>query len=660
MARRLAERSWVETGRTTTRKPLAVPVAATLALAVVAALLCWAVYVSTERSFYEATAAHTLDAVEIMRDLGTESLDTRIRGLKADVRGHAAEQGAALAQAADDAELGRVLSAIHPAEAGLDCWFLASDGRLVGADGEAASWDAVMPPADPLEALSADDALLMGPAYNGERSYIMAVAAPIVVDGQAAGALVERIDGYRVSDWIANLRFKAGYGSAYLIDGTGRNIAASREENYDWFESEYNATENAARTGDAQDQGVAALEQLPLQGARGMGSYEWEGGTSYMAYGPLEEADWALFVGFYGNELERYARDAASQSNGPAQASLALLVAVLGAIALFSVRGLRRQRAANRELVSQKEQIERQAQDLLVSEERFKVAMEKTGNIVVDFDVSKGDVLCFTTPEDAKHCDPTPEGLRRCLVGSGEVEDESLQLFLDALDDVLHGAQRASCMLEVRGTAGEKLWYRASLSPVAAGEGGPLRVIGVLEDVTKEREAEYDDLTGLLDRKAAFETVQEWLDAAGESSRCAFAMVDVDRFKEVNDTYGHAAGDEALRWVADVLGECCGGEAVVARYGGDEFCLFCREAPSREHMSAVFDEVNRRLGDGRDLGRGRMALSCSFGAVEHRGAGAAFEQLQAEADEALYRAKAAGRRTHAFFDEAPKDGEAAR
>lgn len=645
------------------KKSYALPVVGTLVLVGVALALCWIVFSSTERAFFQATVTHTTDTMGVIRDLGIESVDTHVRSVKNQVRARAADHGeqlAAAVDAGDDAALGAVLSQARLADDGLDCWFLSFDGRLVGRDGQEASWEAVMPPADAQTALAASDALVVGIGHTGEGDYLMAVAAPVVANGRTAGAFIERLDGYCVSEWISTLRFDAGGGAAYLVDSAGRNIAASREENYDWFETDYNATELAAQSGDAEAASVAALEQLPLKGETGQGTYAWGGGTSYVAYGPLKEAGWGFFVGFYGNELERYASDVAARSNGVAQASVAVLALLLGAIALFAVRSLRRERLTNAALVHQKEQIERQAQDLLVSEERFKVAMEKTGNIVVDFDVAAGDVLCFTTPEDAKHCAPTPEGLRRCLVGSGEVEDESLQLFLDALNDVLHGAHRAACVMEVRGSAGEKLWYRASLSPVAAGAGEPVRVIGVLEDVTKEREAEYDDLTGLLDRKAAFETVQAWLDGADAESRCAFVMVDVDHFKDVNDTYGHAAGDDALRWVADVLAACCGGRAVTARYGGDEFCLFCPHAPARERMAAVFEETNRRLGEGRDLGRGKVALSCSFGAVEHRGAGASFEQLQAEADEALYAAKAAGRCTYAFYGEAPEEEGAAR
>lgn len=627
-----------------------VPVAATLALAGVAILLCWVMFAGTERSFYEAAAAHSVDTMEVVRDLGIETIDTRVRGVKTDLKTVVADHYDDLLAAGDAAAYARVLSALSLPKDGLDYWYLTTDGALHGADGSRASWPEVMPTeASPDPA--ADEVQLLGPTHTATGDYVMAAAAPVVSRGKTFGMLIVRLDGYCVSSWIANLRFQAGEGTAYLVDGTGRNIATAREENYEWFETGYNAAE-LAKTGDSDAASVAALEQRALAGETGLGSYSWEGGTSYIAYGPLEETDWGFYVGFYGDELEEYANGIVSQSNGVAQVAVVLLVIALGAIALFSVRGVARERAANEALTQQKSQIEQQAEQLLVSEERFRVALEKTGNVVVDLDVASGDVLCFTTPEEALCCKATANDLRGALVEGCRVEDESLQLFLEAINDLLHGAHRSSCMLEVRDGSGEMLWYRASLSALMALDGRPLRVIGVLADVTKEREAEYDDLTGLLDRRAAFEAIQACLGAAHSAAICAFSMVDIDRFKEVNDSHGHAVGDEVLRRVAAVLSEVFGAECVVARYGGDEFCAFWPVAPPIERLARMMDEANGRIRAGlADLGV-ETAVSCSFGVTVRPCSGTKFASLQAQADEALYAAKRAGRCTYAFFDEA--------
>lgn len=635
----------------------AVSITATLSLVVVAVGLCWTVYASVRGDLFESTVSSTLDTLDVIRDLGVESVDTQLRSVKTDVKALAAECGSELAAAASEidsfdasASVVTTLSKLDLSPGGKDFWFFASDERLIGADGSSPSWPSVMPQIDTTDLLAATSPQVIGPAYNDEGLYVMAVCSPLVKDGETYGMLVERFDGYCVSDWISSLRFDLGGGTAYLVDDTGRDIAVSREENYEWFETEYNASELAIQ-GDDEAAGIAAIEQRALRGETARGSYGWGDGTSYMSYGPINEADWAIFVGFYGDELENHVSEVVSRSGGVAQVSIALLVLLLGMVALLSVRSLNRQRMANDRLQDQNRKIEQQAEALMASEARFKVALEKTGNIVFDYDVASGDIQCFTTPEDAQRCNATAANLRTELVSAGEVEESSLELFCDALKDLCHGAHRVECMLEVLGESGEKLWYRASLSALASTEGNPLRIIGVLEDVTKEREAEYDSLTGLLDRKAAFEAARSSLDEAGESDRFAFVMIDVDHFKSINDTFGHLSGDEALQWVANVLATEFDEADVVARYGGDEFCVFCKTDVTEDRLTAAMQRVNDSLRVDRLQSNDVGTLSCSFGVSLRAGIGLSFERLQTEADQALYAAKRKGRCTFVFYTE---------
>ena len=644
-------------GLSKTRWLFAASVAATLALAAAAIVLCWVLYASVQSALFESTVSSTLETLDVVRDLGVDLVDTQLRSVKADVKSLASEHGVELASAlegaSDDApsSVSAILSTLEPSPSGEDFWLLTTDGQLIGPDGSNSAWSAVMPEADAAELMESPSPTVVGPAHTDEGDYAMAVCAPVVVRGDVRAVLVERFDGVCVSEWISSLRFDVGDGVSYLVDASGRNIASSREESYSWFETEYNATELAAQ-GDEEAAGVAEVEQRGLAGETSRGSYGWDGGTSYMAYGPINEADWAIFVGFYGGRLEGYVGNVVAESSGVAQVSVVLLVLLLGVVALLSVRSLNRQRRANDRLQEQNRKIELQAEQLMASEARFKVALEKTGNIVFDYDVVSGDVQCFTTPEDAQRCNATADDLRGALVKDGEVEEGSLELFCGALVDLRQGARRAECMLEVRGDSGEKLWYRASLSALAAVEGSLRRVIGVLENVTKEREAEYDSLTGLLDRKAAFEAARAALDDAGASDRFAFVMIDIDRFKAINDVLGHLAGDEVLQRVARVLADGFGDADAVARYGGDEFCVFSKVDVSRDRLAAAMRRINDALLEIRLQGDGVGPLSCSFGVSLHTGKGLSFEQMQAEADEALYAAKRLGRCTFVFHDEA--------
>jgi len=168
--------------------------------------------------------------------------------------------------------------------------------------------------------------------------------------------------------------------------------------------------------------------------------------------------------------------------------------------------------------------------------------------------------------------------------------------------------------------------------------------------------ATRDGLTGLLNRPAFFSRTARL--CRDREAPLAVVMVDIDHFKAVNDSYGHAAGDKALRVVADCLGSRHVFEAnleasqeanLAARLGGEEFALLldrvdadeaCRAAESLRHRIAMTDI---------DTGAATLRLSCSFG-VATGAPGDDIDALLRKADAALYAAKRAGRNRVAFYD----------
>jgi two-component system cell cycle response regulator len=160
-----------------------------------------------------------------------------------------------------------------------------------------------------------------------------------------------------------------------------------------------------------------------------------------------------------------------------------------------------------------------------------------------------------------------------------------------------------------------------------------------------------EPLTGLYNRRYFMERLTSELAAAQRHKRSlALLLVDVDHFKRVNDTRGHAAGDEALRMLSRVLTEATRKEDVVARYGGEEFVVLARETTlSGAHVLA--QRIRRDVENARCTHDGEeLAITVSIGVSVSQGL-AAFEkgrteqQLLEAADRALYRAKQSGRNT---------------
>jgi diguanylate cyclase (GGDEF)-like protein len=152
-----------------------------------------------------------------------------------------------------------------------------------------------------------------------------------------------------------------------------------------------------------------------------------------------------------------------------------------------------------------------------------------------------------------------------------------------------------------------------------------------------EELARTDQLTGLLNRRAL-------MDVAPTFGRSVFALViaDIDRFKFVNDTYGHVVGDDVIRTVAHRMAKELSGLGLLARVGGEEFALLCSELSVGELMERL-SAVRDRIASTPIMSKGlavRVTISAGV-AVAQTSEG--FDQLYSAADYALYSAKAAGR-----------------
>jgi diguanylate cyclase (GGDEF)-like protein len=158
-----------------------------------------------------------------------------------------------------------------------------------------------------------------------------------------------------------------------------------------------------------------------------------------------------------------------------------------------------------------------------------------------------------------------------------------------------------------------------------------------------ERLATHDKLTGLHNRRFADDYLDERLAEFNRYRRkLAIALIDLDHFKSINDTFSHHAGDTVLRRVARILAERCRESDMVARYGGEEF-LLCFPETDVSHAREICEELRQAVAsaDWGDEVPG-IAMSISAGVAGMR-PGLSRMALLSEADARLYEAKAAGR-----------------
>jgi diguanylate cyclase (GGDEF)-like protein/PAS domain S-box-containing protein len=212
----------------------------------------------------------------------------------------------------------------------------------------------------------------------------------------------------------------------------------------------------------------------------------------------------------------------------------------------------------------------------------------------------------------------------------------------------------------VRAPHGENVWWALSGSPNFDAYGRFLGFRGIGSNLSEQRRSEaensklarYDGLTGLPNRGMMRTTLDQALTNAEARRRgCALMLIDLDKFKQVNDTLGHPVGDKLLKKVAARLAEVIGEEGQVGRLGGDEFEAILPGIEGEGRLGALAGKLIAEVCRPYSIEGHRIVIGASAGIAIARPGKDSAEGLIKEADLALYAAKAAGRGTFRFFAE---------
>lgn len=206
---------------------------------------------------------------------------------------------------------------------------------------------------------------------------------------------------------------------------------------------------------------------------------------------------------------------------------------------------------------------------------------------------------------------------------------------------------------------GHHVWVQVAVSLLRDSSGEPLNFIGQIEDITERKHnqdeirqlAYYDVLTGLPNRRLLLDRLNQALAQAQRHRRSLAVMfLDLDRFKEINDTLGHDVGDELLREVAGRLGTCVRGGDTVSRQGGDEFVIILSEIAREQDAALVALKIQEALSNPVVIHGHRMETTISIGiAVYMPDSADDAMTLVKMADIAMYQAKEAGRNRFRFY-----------
>ena len=342
---------------------------------------------------------------------------------------------------------------------------------------------------------------------------------------------------------------------------------------------------------------------------------------------------------------------------------MAVAVILLGAFAFWNRRLSREvdlRIATEKELKDAQEVLRLSHQRLLSHREHTPLAVIEwnTDFEVTDWNQAAEDIFGYSKEEIiGRH--PT-----ECIL-----PESAQEVVYKVWEDLLHGGKSNRCTNKNITRDGRTIlcdWYN---TPLVDHNGIVIGVASLVDDITERKiseemiwkQANYDTLTGLPNRNMFHDRLAQDMLKADRSKRpLALLLVDLDQFKEVNDTLGHDTGDLLLQEAARRISTCIRQSDSVARLGGDEFAIILHELHDNSHIEEVAQKIIGKLEEVFYLGNEAAHISGSAGITLYPNDAGDIDTLLKNADQAMYAAKRNGRNCFSYFTQSLQDAAQAR
>lgn len=298
-------------------------------------------------------------------------------------------------------------------------------------------------------------------------------------------------------------------------------------------------------------------------------------------------------------------------------------------------------------------------QSLKLSEERWKFALEGAGDGVWDWNMQTDEVFRSARWHQIFGYDPNDID-NSATAGRSLIHPEDLQQAIEKTNNYINGVTESYVAeFRIRCKDGSWKWVLGRGMLVSRTEDGkPLRMIGTHTDISAHKHTEaqifrlahYDQVTKLPNRVLFLDRfAQDIKNARRNHQAVTLIFLDLDRFKEVNDTLGHDMGDLLLKETARRLLRCVRENDTVARLGGDEFTVVLNNLEYQANTEVVAQKILDRIAEPFELGDEQVYISASMGISSFPEDGQNVEMLLKNADQAMYAAKDLGRNRYQFF-----------
>jgi diguanylate cyclase (GGDEF)-like protein/PAS domain S-box-containing protein len=489
--------------------------------------------------------------------------------------------------------------------------------------------------------LKGESDISLSPSQDASGHSDVLISLPAYIDDAISGVLFAILPNRAVSNLIETTAYD-GKAVSGVCDADGNVIFTEKEFDFsDYHENVFNLMEN-----DSLENGFsqAELKQVMRNGEAINFYFHHEGEKYYAAIEPLGIRDWYMFSTIGGTTADTIQRHVSAYVS-------AMFIIVFAVGIAMILEAFLHERTTVKRLEQDKELLRQSSArhtliNRLSNEVLFTVNMEE-GSIV--FNDNFESMFGFSPP--ACSLDNTEE----CY---NLVVENDRPLLTRFIEQIRSGAAEAHEELRMIGARGIGRWKRLEIYTVFDSEGHSKEAVGKISDIHRQKQslqrlrkqADSDSLTGLLNRSAMERYTRAVLADEGDKAKHAFFMLDFDNFKQVNDTLGHAEGDQMLVAFAYALKRLFRAGDLVARIGGDEYTMLMKTIDSDESALEKAEQIRKAMGRvSEEFG---VDVTVSIGIAVFDRDGKTFEALYKAADEALYSVKNSGKDDCAFCNAA--------
>lgn len=299
-------------------------------------------------------------------------------------------------------------------------------------------------------------------------------------------------------------------------------------------------------------------------------------------------------------------------------------------------------------------------EDLIESEQRYKLVIEATNDAIWDWNLAKNEIYFSEKFQELTGYDKSffssKDDAYKSLIHPDEVEDiaKKLQLYLE------QKINKFECEYRLKVKNNGYKWFYSRAKAIFDSEGNPIRIVGSNSDISyiKSHEQElaylayHDQLTGLYNRSYFNEKFALAFNKKLSSSNLqAFLFIDMDNFKLINDTLGHAYGDKVIIETAKKLTPFTNKNRVLFRIGGDEFLLYVKEAIDKDNVESLAKEIINTFSNPIVIDDNSLNINVSIGIALAPQDSTTADGLLKCADMATYKSKENGKNTYCFFNQ---------